>query len=178
MVVCSAPSAPSLLLPTSFMPSFTIAGSSSFPAPPVASFSFVNFVASSSTPPSSPRGVSRLSPGLGSDVGPSLSPLSAVPHVSVGDCLGTSGTACSLSDVDPVFDKEPPLAKDEFSKSFQEMIALITTYFSASKPSDSSESDSLIPWLDVSVTFADVLAFFSTCLRKWLLSTRKWMPSS
>ena len=46
-------------------------------------------------------------------------------------------------------DKELSLAKGEFSNSFQEMIALITSYFPASKPSISSDSDSLIPWLDV-----------------------------
>ena len=58
----------------------------------------------------------------------------------------------SASDIDPAFDKgdsELPLAKGEFSKSFQEMIALTTSYFPASKPSVSSDSDSLIPWLDI-----------------------------
>ena len=63
-------------------------------------------------------------------------------HISI-DRPGTSGTACSLSDVDPDFDK------GEFSNSFQEMIALITSYFPSSKPSTSSDSGSLIPWLDV-----------------------------
>ena len=73
-------------------------------------------------------------------------------HISIGDRPGTSGTACSHSDVDPDFDKgdkELSLAKGEFSNSFQEMIALITSYFPASKPSISSDSDSLIPRLDV-----------------------------
>ena len=91
--------------------------------------------------------------------------------VYIDDCPGTSGAAGSVSDVDPAFDRdvsELPLAKGEFSKSFHEVIALITTYFPASKPSESlhevidlittyfpaskpsvsSEPDSLIPWLD------------------------------
>ena len=54
--------------------------------------------------------------------------------------------------MDPDFDKgdkELSLAKGEFSNSFQEMIALITSYFPASNPSSSFDSDSLIPWLGV-----------------------------
>ena len=149
-VVCSAPLAPSLPpSASSFLPSFSFAGSSSFPTPPVSSFSFANPVASTVVPLSALPGGSRSSPGVGSGVGPSPSARLAGPRISVGDRRGTSGTACSFSDVDPKFDKgdkESPLAKGEFSKSFQELIALITSYFPALKPSVSSDSDS---WLDV-----------------------------
>ena len=129
VVVCSASSAPCYPPPaSSFLPPFLVAGSSSFPAPPVSSFSFVNPVASSAALP----GGYRSSPGLGAGAGPFLSSLSPGPCVSIDDSPGTSGTMCSLSDVDPAFDKgdtESSLAKGEFSKSFQEMIALITSYF-------------------------------------------------
>ena len=113
-----------------------VADSSSFPAPPVSSYSFVNPVASLAAPPSTLSGGSRLSPGLGTGVGPSPSSLSAGPRISICDHLGTLGTVCSLSVVDPDFDKddkESPLAK-----SFQEMIAVIT-YFHAFNPSVSSD---------------------------------------
>ena len=121
----------------------------SFPAPPVYSLSFANPAASSALPPSGFPGDSWSSPGLGAGVDPSSSTCLSGPRLSVGDCRGTS---FSFSDVDPTFDKgdkELPLAKGEFSKSFQEMIYLITSYFPACKPSVSSKSDSLIPWLDV-----------------------------
>ena len=75
------------------------------------------------------------------------------PHISIGDCPGTSGTSSEFHDNSFPFtaigDKESPyLGKGEFSKSFQEMISLIT-YFPKSKPSVYSGSDSLTPWLDV-----------------------------
>ena len=85
-----------------------------------------------------------------------MGPLSSAhlsgPRLSIGDYLGTPATSCSFSDIDLAFDKgdkKSPLAKGEFLKSFQEMISLITSFFPASKPSVYSDSDSLIPWLDV-----------------------------
>ena len=59
-----------------------------------------------------------MSPGFDADVGLSPSARSAGPRISVDDRPDTSGTACSLSDVDSEFDKvdkESPLAKGEFS---------------------------------------------------------------
>ena len=122
--------------------------------------SYVNPVASSSLPSSGfPRG-SRSSPGVSAGFGPSSASCSIGPRISFGDCPCTSGTSCSFQDDSLPFtdieadlikgDKESPyLGKGEFSKSFQEMISVITSYFPNSKPSISSDSNFLIPWLDV-----------------------------
>ena len=102
----------------------------------------------------------RSSPGISVGVGPSSVSCSSDPCVCFGDYPGTSGTSHSFSEdplhfpnFDVASDKEdkesPSMGKREFSKAYQERIFLITTYFPQSKPSVSSESDSLIPWLDV-----------------------------
>ena len=120
-------------------------------------FSFVNPVASSEAPPPALPGGSWSSPGLYADVGQSHSSLSAGPHdvgqppssLSAGPhfywwSFGYLGYRLFSFRCGSDFDK------GEFSNSFQEMIALITSYFPSSKPSISSDSGSLIPWLDVS----------------------------
>ena len=126
----------------------------------LSSLSYVNPVTGSSLPPSGFPRDSRSSPGVSAGVGLSSVLHLTGPHISFGDCPSTSGISCSFREDSPPFtaveadvdegDKELPyLGKGELSKSFQEMISLITSSFPKSKPSVSSDSDSLIPWLDV-----------------------------
>ena len=85
---------------------------------------------------------------------------SAGLRVSFGSCPDTSGASGSAgevplcyTDIDESSDEDdkdsPSLGKGNFSKSFQEMISLITGFFPHSKSSVTSSSDELIPWLDV-----------------------------
>ena len=165
VVTCASPSVPTLSVPVhSLVPPIASLG---FPGsslvPPVAHLSSVASVSGSSLAPSDFPGDLWSSPYVSAGAASSSAfgfSHSAGLRVSFGSIPGTSDVFGSIgevplnyTDVDDSSDEDdkesPSLGKGEFSKSFQEVISLITGFFPHSKSSVASSSDELIPWLDV-----------------------------